>query len=222
MPNLVDLRAALSDNRANHVVGDVNLLSQWLTRHDTASRTARSRCARLGRLRCPIWVRLVRASAPIRGMGCTPVRHGGLIDRCGCRLAMEVRDAISARRCAVGVRMMSLEGVRMSILSSGRLRDIRHHLHPTRDGASWASAAGGVSRRGRSAEAFGELFNQGNSDIVGRNVNGVRNTKYDQGTLSRQGKTSIRRIQAGSRSLLDLANPAAALANNGANQDMRD
>lgn len=51
-------------------------------------------------------------------------------------------------------------------------------------------------------------------------MNGVRNTKDDQGALSRQGEASIRRIQASSRCLLDLADPATTLANNRTNQDV--
>lgn len=127
----------------------------------------------------------MRASTGVRGMGSSAIWHGRLGDRGGCRLAMEIGNTIGTGRSAIGVRMMSSEGVRMTILAADGLGNIRHHLHAARDGSSRTSAPGSVGRSGRSAETLGELLDQSNGNIVGGNVNCIRDTEYYKGTLRR-------------------------------------
>lgn len=190
MSDFVDLGSALSDDRANHVVGDVDLLSQWLAGHHAANRSC-SRSAGLGGLGCSVRTGLVGTSTGIRGMGGSAIRHGRLVDRGRSRLAMEVGNTVGTRRSAVRMRVMSSEGLRMTVLAADRLGDIGHHLHTARDGSSRTSAAGSVGRSGWSAETLGELLDQGNGNIVGGNVDCIRNTEDHKGALRRQGKACI-------------------------------
>lgn len=214
MSDFVDLRSALPDNRANHVVGNVDLLSQWLAWHRAAAASWASRSPRLSRLSGSVLCGLLRSTGPICGMGAAAIRHGGLADGRGHRLAMHVGDAITACRGAVGVRMVSLERIRMAVLPTGWLRDIRHNLHTTGDGAGWAPAARGVGRGRRTAETLGELLDKSDGNVVGGDVDGIRNSEDHEGTFSGQGKTGIGSVQAGSRRLLDLTDTATALADN--------
>lgn len=216
MSDLIDLGSTLADNGTNHIVGDVDLLSQWLARHDATNRSS-SRGACLSGLGCSIGSGLSRTSTGVRGMGSSAIWHSGLRDRGGCRLAMEVGNAIGTCRSPIGVRVMSSEGIRMTILATDGLRNIRYHLHAARDGSSRTSAPGSVGRSGRSAETLGELLDQSNGNIVGGDVNCICDTENYKGALRRQGKARIRGIETRAGSLLDFTNTATTLADNRAN-----
>lgn len=190
MPDLVDLGSSLADNRTNHIVGDVDLLSQWLTGHHAANRSP-SGGAGLSGLGSSVWSGLVRASASICSMWRGTIGHGGLADRGGCGLAMEIGDAICTSCGAVGVRVVSPEGVWVTVLAADWLRNVRDNLHAARNSSSRATATGSVRGSGRSAETIGELLDQSNGDIVGGDVDCIRNTKDYERTLRGQGKTGI-------------------------------
>lgn len=144
--NLIDLRTALSDDGTNHVVGDVDLLSQWLTRHDTPNGCGRGRSAAcLSGLRCAVWSRLMGASSCVRGMGSSSIMQSRLGHWCGSRLTVKVRDPIGACSSAIGVGMVSLEMFWMAILTTSGLWNIRDNLHTARHCSSRATAASGIS-----------------------------------------------------------------------------
>lgn len=221
--DLVDLGSSLSNDSANHVVGDVDLLGQWLAGHDTADGSGRRRpttslCG--GRLRRTVGRGLVRASASIRGVGSSTVGHRGLGYRSlRCR-ALEVRNAIAASCAAVGVRVVTLEGVGMAVLPTSGLRHVRHNLHAARHSASRTAAAGGIGRGSGAAEAFCQLLDESHGNVVGSDVHCVSNTENNKGPFSRQGKASIRSVETCTRGVLDLSNTAPTLANDRANENM--
>ena len=226
VPDLVDLRTTLSDDGANHIVGDVDLLCQWLTGHDTTDGRGRrwatpslSSC----RLWCTVGCGLVRASASVRGVRGSTVVHRGLSyrSRSG-RAALEVGNAITAGRAPVGVRVVTLEGVGMAVLTTGWLRHVRHNLHASGHSTGRTAAAGGIRRRRGSAKALRQLLNKGHCNIVGSDVHSVGNAKDYKGPLSRQGQAGIGSVEARTRGLLDLADATSTFANDRTNKDMGD
>lgn len=226
--NLVDLRTTLANYGTNHVVGDVDLLGQWLTGHDSTNGSGR-RCRTPGR-----WCRLgtirrgLRADCGICGVrsgagsGSRTVGHGWLRNRRRSGLSRHVGNTVGARCGPVGVRVMSPEGVRVTILATSRLRDVRHNLHATGNCSSRTSTPGSISGSRRSSKAFGELLDEGSADVVRGNVHGIGNTEDDKRPLSRQGEASIGGIQPRTRCFLDLANTDSTLANDRADENVGD
>lgn len=145
-----------------------------------------------------------------------------LRDRCGCRCAMQVGDAVSTCCRPVGVGVVPPEGFRVAILTSSGLGDVRHNLHTSRDCTSRAATAGSVSRGSRSSKAFSELLDKSHGNIVGSNVHGISNAKDNERPFSRQRKTSVRGVQTSTRSLLNLADTDTGLSNDRTDEDMRD
>lgn len=192
MSDLVDLGTALSDNSADHIVGDINLLCQWLTGHNSTDRGSGRGTACLSRLRGSIGSGLVGASASVACVrSSTIVQSCRLRDGGGDGLAVKVRDAIGSRRSPVGMRMMSLEGIGMAILTPGRLRDVGNHLHAARNSPGRATTACSVSRSCGPSKALRELLYQRNGDIVSGNMDRIRDTKDYKRPFSGQGKAGI-------------------------------
>jgi hypothetical protein len=178
VPDLIDLGTTLSDDGTDHVIGNVNLLSQWLTRHNTSNGCGRGRgAACLSGLRCAVWSRLMGASSCIRGMGGSSIMQSRLSHRCGSRLTVKVRDPISACSSAIGVGMVSLEMFWMAILTTSGLWDIRDNLHTARHCTSRATAASGISRGCRTSKALSELLDEGYGDVVGSDVDRIGNAE---------------------------------------------
>lgn len=145
----------------------------------------------------------------------------GLRDRRRCGLAVHIRNTVSTRCGAVGVRVVPPEGVGVTVLTTSRLRDVRHDLHATGYCSSGTTAPSSVCRSCRSSKAFSELLNEGHGDIVCGDVYGISNTKDDERPFGRQGKASIGSVQTSTGRLLYLANADTGLANDGADEDMR-
>lgn len=91
-------------------------------------------------------------------------------------------SAICICRCANWLRLGKAAG--MTILPACGLRNIGNNLHTTWNNTRRATTSGSIRRRGRASETFGELFDKCNSDIVRCNVNGIRNTKNHERSLS--------------------------------------
>lgn len=145
----------------------------------------------------------------------------GLCDRSRCGLAVHIRNTVSTRCGAVGVRVVPPEGVGMTVLTTGRLRNVRHDLHATGHCSSRTTAPSRVRRSRWSSKAFSELLNEGHGDIVCGDVYGISNTKDDERPFGRQGKASVGSVQTGTGRLLDLANANTGLANDRTDEDMR-
>lgn len=160
MPDLVNLSTALPDNGTDHVIRDINLLREWLTRQDAADGCSAGAAAGLCSMRGTVGTGLVGTRASVGWVRSRAVGHGGrrLRDGGWDGLAVEVRNAVGARHESVGVVVVALEGVRVAVLASGRLRDVRDDLHAAGDGAGGTAAAGCVRGGCGAAEAFCELL----------------------------------------------------------------
>ena len=135
---------------------------------------------------------------------------------------MQVRDTISTRLAAVGVGVVALEVVWVAVLAASRLGHIRHHLHAARNCPGGSTAASSIGRGCRATESLSQLLHQSYGDIVGCDVHGIGNTKDNQRTLGRERETGIGGIQARTGGLLDLANTATTLADDGADENVGD
>lgn len=79
----------------------------------------------------------------------------------------------------------------ISVIPSGRLRTVRHHLHAARHDACRTTATCRVGRRGRAAEAVVELLKQRAAHVVGGDVNGIGNAHNDERPLSGHGEAGV-------------------------------
>jgi hypothetical protein len=149
------------------------------------------------------------------------IRHGGLGNGGG-SLTLQIGDAIRTGLAAVGVGVVALEGVWVAVLAASRLGHVWHHLHTTRNGTGGSTAASSISRGCRAAESLSQLLHQGHGNIVGRNVDGIGDTKDDQGTLGREREAGIGSVETRTGGLLDLANTATTLADDGSNENVGD
>lgn len=112
--------------------------------------------------------------------------------------------------------------VRVSVLTAGRLGDIRLDRHATRNHVSCCAAPGSVLGSTRATKTLRQLFDQCLSDIVHGNVNRIGNTKHDKRAFTRVGEHCVRSIQFGIGGLLDFSNANASFADDGADQDVGD
>jgi hypothetical protein len=135
---------------------------------------------------------------------------------------MEIRDTIGTGCTTVGVRVVTLEGVRMTILTASRLRNVWDDLHATRHSTSRTTAAGSISRGSGAAKALSELLHKRHGDIVSGDVDGIRNTKDDKRPLSGEGQAGVGGIQTSTGGFLDLANATTTLTDDRTNEDMGD
>lgn len=230
LANLVDLRPALSNDRAHHIVGYEDLLGQGLTGQSSRRPTAHwllgvCRIARLRAGRLP--VRLSsghgRAAVGVAWRLGRPVCHWRMVLRRQDLSGLCIGNAIGIRRLAPGLlrRVLAIT-VQETPLAARGLRCVWDDLHATRDDSGRAATASRISRCSRSAEPLRQLFNKCATDVVGCNVNGVGNTKNHEGSLGAQRQARVRRIQSSARGLLDLPDSNALLANDGPDEDVRD
>lgn len=230
LTDLVDLLATLADDGANHVIGDVDLLS-----HRPTGRATRASCLRTVRT----GVGLGPNMSGVSGMGwhvgggrsITPsslstskVHWDRGARMCRLRISAILRRAtVSLGRHVVGsrVRTAVVVVVALTKVSAGGLRNVWDDSHATCDGSRTA-AAGSVGRGSSPAKALVELLQKGATDIVCGDVYSVSNARDDQRTLRRRGEAGVRSVQAGTRSFLDLLDARPTLPNDGADQNMGD
>jgi hypothetical protein len=142
--------------------------------------------------------------------------HWGLRDRSRSWLTGQVGNTECTGTGTVSVRMVAFEGIGVTVLASSGLRNVWHNLHTTRNSTGRTTAASGICRSRGTTVTFRQLLDQGNGDIVSSNVDGICDTEDDKGPFSGQREASIRSVQASAGSLLDLANAATTLADDGA------
>lgn len=190
LANLVDLLAALSDDSSDHVIGNVDLLSNCLTGHVCTSHRLpmganMGMSSRMADVR-----RLNMGSRSIAGSGGGSVvhRHGGSrmngVGRVAVRLCVGRRRHVMSPR----VRTSTVIGVPVAIVATSGLGIIRDHLHTTRNSADRATAARGISRCSRAAKTLIQLFEKSAANIVGGDVNGVSHTHDNKRALCGQGQ----------------------------------
>lgn len=221
LPNLIDLLSTLANNGANHVIGDVDLLSDGAAGYRTAHRLSLRSTA--VSLRTSMW-RHVRLNVRSSSIGTTSLRttvvhrHGWVGLGGGVRILLRVGRRRHVVRAAVIVAGIVLAS---SVVARSRLRAVRHDLHTSRDGTGRSTASGGICRCGRAAESVVELLQKGATHVVSRNVDSIGNTHNHQRSLARHGEAGIRRVQAGTGGLLNLADTSTTLTDDGTDQDVR-
>jgi len=184
LADFVDLLTTLTDDGANHIVRDKDLLRQRRARNcTTRKRLSVGTGVRLGYMRTGMLLRLhVRASA-ITSSSRTTIVHGNS----GIRLR---RMRVAILRCIglVGwhvvrawVRAATAVIVSTAIVSTSGLGNVRDNLHATR--SCWATAAGGVGGCRWATKALVQLLEKGATDIVCCDVNGVSHASDNEGTL---------------------------------------
>lgn len=225
MPDLVDLGAALADDRTDHVIGDVDLLGQWLAGESSGHGLTWLRRMGLDWLRSAVGSRLMGASASVAARRLVVKRLRGVWV---CDLAWHTATirhtvpGVGGGSSTVLLGMVSLKALGMAVLPASSLGDIRYDLHAARDNASWASTASSIGRGSWATKPLSQLFNQSDRNVVGCNVHSVSNTKDNKRSFGGQGQAGIRGIQPGTGSLLNFADADARLANDGANEDVGD
>ncbi len=152
LPNLVDLLSTLTDDGANHVVWYEDLLCQRLPRKHSLHGLRRSASmALLGYMATVVWLVWTSPNIPL-------LRRPAVVKWCLSLLlrwlTMKIRNSIWIGWGTLGLIVVAFVIVWMAILTTGRLRHVRHDLHTTRYYASWTTTSGGISRSRWAAESF--------------------------------------------------------------------
>jgi hypothetical protein len=190
MSDFIDLGTTLTDDSADHVVRNVDLLSDGLVWNNSGKRLSTSMGMGLG-LGCSIGSRLLRTRARIWSTRRGAIVKRRLGHRCLSRGTVGIWNAIWARKRSVGLRVVSLERLGVAVLSTSGLGHVWYDLHTTGHNACRSTAARSISRRGGSAETLCQLLHEGDSNIVGCNVHGISNTQNHEGTFCRERETSV-------------------------------
>jgi hypothetical protein len=178
---LVDLGAALSDDRAHHIVGNEDLLGDRLARERGTAlhRLLGGGRAWLSRTSVAIlllW--LLRASADVgSARGASTVAHLSLRMLHG-RLTLLVRHGVLWSGSAS--RLLSLPAtvlIGVTHLAASVLGNVRDDLHAARHNALRTTVTNSVSRSSWAAKALSQLLHEGATNVVSSDVNGVSDTK---------------------------------------------
>lgn len=189
LSDLVDFLAAFANNRAYHIVRNVDLLGQRRARHArTAWHGLRLRAA-VSRVRTGMRavVRLLHVSCgavrPTRLLRSTVVHGDRRVWLCSVGLRAVGRSVrlwghLLTTRIVAGVVPAIV--LASAVIAACRLGHVWNHLHSPGNRASRSATPGSVGRRRRSAEPFVELLQEGTSHVVCRYVNGVGHPHDDQ------------------------------------------
>ena len=90
---------------------------------------------------------------------------------------------------AIRLIVVSTIVVRMTPLTSSWLRHIRDNLHAARYDTCRSTTAGRVGRSCRTPESLCQLFHQGLTDVVGRDMNCIGDAENDERPFCRKWKT---------------------------------
>ena len=133
-----------------------------------------------------LW-RLMWSSSSISLLRRTAIVYGRLSLLLG-RLTMKIWDAIRVCRRTLWLIVMSSIVVRMTILASSRLRDVRDDLHTAGNDTSRSSTSSGIRRSCGAAEALGQLLHERLSNVVSSNVHSICDTKNDERSFGGKGQ----------------------------------
>ena len=176
---LIDLLAALANNGADHIIGNVDLLCERCTGHGSAGNWLPMRSGmRLRPSVAPMLLRgHVRTGAAVTSGSSGMATVGNSRSWAGVSL---VRMAIlgcvllvGRHVVGAGIGTATVVVVAASKVPSSRLRCVGDNLQAAWHSASGSTAAGGIGRRSRSAETIVELLKQSAAYIVGGDVNGI-------------------------------------------------
>lgn len=166
LTDLVDLLAALADDRANHVIGNVDLLGERTRTPRTTRTTGTTGDGRavgtggaVGASRTS-WVRLhvwSGSSVPSSSVAAIGHLNGGI--RVGLmRVAILRRILLGRYVVATRIRTTAVVVLAVAVVARSRLRVVGNHLQATRHSAGWAAAARCVSGGGGTTETVIELL----------------------------------------------------------------
>lgn len=196
LSDLIDLGASLANDSSNHIIWNEDLLGQWLTRNNRRG-WATGAWLRLSKATM-VWLLWLLGSDASITSNCgrsTIVHWYSWLGLWGLTMG-SIWLAVAVARSRVSTAIVAAV-VGMSIISSGRLGNIRHNLHTTRNNTSRTSTSRSVSGSCRATKSLGELFEERATNIVCSNVDGVRNTKNDQRTLGREWEARVGSIETG-------------------------
>lgn len=197
LADLIDLLPPLANDGPNHVIGNVDLLSERRSGHGRRARHGLSMGTSMG-MRSGVGgrVRLHVGPGPIGcGGSMRSIMHrdsGGRVRRMGVTVVRRIR----LRRHVVRSRIWAapVVVVPIAVVAAGRLGIVGDHLHPARDGASRAAAASRVGRSRGPAETLVELLQKRAAHVVGCDVDRVGHAHHDQRALRGQGQARVRRV----------------------------
>ena len=176
---LIDLLSTLANDSANHVVGDVDLLSKGSTGNGGAVRAGgmgtRAGVADMGRN--------VRSSGTITsGSVATIVHRDGRVGLG--RMRSTIWRRVLARRHAVlgpGVgAAVTLVVIAVAKVAASGLRNVGNDLQSAGNRSGRTSAASRISRSGGTTKALVELLEESATNVVSSNVNSIGNTHDNQ------------------------------------------
>lgn len=137
-------------------------------------------------------------------------------------LAVHGRATIAARgRVPLSLRLVAVV-LWVAPRTTSWLWNIGDNLHASGDYSGRTTTASRVGGRRWAPKSLSQLLDKGASNVVSGNVNRISNAKDNKRTLRGERKTRIRRVEASARGFLDLTDADTALANDGANEDVRD
>lgn len=183
LPNLVDLLAALTDDSADHVVGNVDLLCKGSSRH--ASTTVhglrlRSTVPYMGTgvrtsVRLHVGLRTIRASS--LGTIVHRYRRVRLSRMCGATIWRRIglRHLLGTRIMA---RVVSAVVLASPIVATRRLGHVGDDLHASGNSTCRPTTPRRIGRGGRTTKSLVQLFEERASNVVRRNVNGIRHAHH--------------------------------------------
>ena len=90
-------------------------------------------------------------------------------------LSMKVWNTIWIGWCALRLIVVALEVVRMAIVPSSRLGNVRNDLHASGNDTGWPTTTSSISRCCRSSKALCQLFNECLPYIIRSDVNSICN-----------------------------------------------
>lgn len=155
----VDLLPALSDDGANHIVGDVDLLGQRRARHGS-SVNGLSRVSAVRLRHGSTGVGLHRSSGAIAAsLRCTVVNRHGRVGL-GCLVRVRLRAVRSSWQAVMlGASVVSaVVVITVTVVASGWLWAVRDDLHAARDNASRATTPCRIRGGSRAAEPVVQLL----------------------------------------------------------------
>ena len=92
---------------------------------------------------------------------------------------MEVRHTVRISWCPLRLVVMALVVVRVTVLSTGRLRYIWDDLHAAWNNTGRSTTTSRIGRCCRSSKSLSQLFYQCLANVISSNVNRISYTKND-------------------------------------------
>lgn len=194
LSDLVDLLTTLANDGTDHVVGDVNLLSQGGAWHPSSRHWLGVGSAMWLRTRMRTllvrWHMGRRRSIGSSSLSTIVNGHGRVWLR-GVGMGAVLRGAVWLRRHRVSSRIWTTPSVSaiilpVTVVAASGLRQVRDYLHASRDHSCRATASSGIRRCRRSSESLVQLLKERAADVIRGYVHGICDAHNDQRALRGQ------------------------------------